>query len=243
MPNYIPKAEQIDSLNEKLTAINDTLKKKNDFTDAVKNLKDVTTKAEEAIEKATTAAESVVSPTATVTKSGMTSTITITDKDGTTTAEVVDGSDATVTKDAVVGALGYEPAEKEGSYELIEIFTVDSKMTVARNVEPDGTPYKFKALRVVASYDGAGEVIQYGYFKAGTSDFAGYIGYNWYEFDVYQSQGMWMSTMHRKTTGDAEYIEQKSFGLLIPLADNPYISKFTIADANPCTINIYAIRA
>ena len=243
MPNYIPKAEQIDVLNEKLTAINDTLKKKNDFTDAVKNLKDVTTKAEEATEKATAAAESVVSPTAKVTKSGDTATITITDKSGTTTAEVVDGSDAEVTKDNVVAALGYEPAEKEGNYELIETFSVESKMAVVRDTEPNGAPYKFKALRVIATYDGTGEVIQYGYFKAGTSDFAGYVGYNWYEMDVYQSQGMWMSTMHRKATGDAEYIEEKSFGGLIPLAENPYISKFTIADANPCTISVYGIRA
>ena len=150
MPNYIPKAEQIDVLNEKLTAINDTLKKKNDFTDAVKNLKDVTTKAEEATEKATAAAESVVSPSAKVTKSGDTTTITITDKSGTTSAEVVDGSDAEVTKDNVVAALGYEPAEKEGNYELIETITLtEDTSSIVRTAEPDGTTYNFERCKVL----------------------------------------------------------------------------------------------
>ena len=182
------------------------------------------------------------SPTATVTKTGDTATITVTDKSGTTTAEVKDGSDATVTKDAVVGALGYEPAEPEGEYELIETITIAAKMSVSRDAEPDGTAYRFKALRVIADYDGIGEVIQYGYFKVG-SDFACYIGYNWYEMDVYQRQNMWMSTMHRKSSGDAEYVEEKSFGLLAPLESHPYITKFTIADASPCTLTVYGIRA
>ena len=182
------------------------------------------------------------SPTATVTKTGDTATITVTDKSGTTTAEVKDGSDATVTKDAVVSALGYEPEKPEGEYELIETITIAAKMSVSRDVEPDGTAYRFKALRVIADYDGTGEVIQYGYFKV-ASDFACYIGYNWYEMDVYQRQNMWMSTMHRKSSGDAEYVEEKSFGLLVPLESHPYITKFTIADASPCTLTVYGIRA
>lgn len=182
------------------------------------------------------------SPTATVTKTGDTATITVTDKSGTTTAEVKDGSDATVTKDAVVSALGYEPEKPEGEYELIETITIAAKMSVSRDVEPDGTAYRFKALRVIADYDGTGEVIQYGYFKVG-SDFACYVGYNWYEMDVYQRQNMWMSTMHRKSSGDAEYVEEKSFGLLAPLETHPYITKFTIADASPCTLTVYGIRA
>ena len=182
------------------------------------------------------------SPTATVTKTGGTATITVTDKSGTTTAEVKDGSDATVTKDAVVSALGYEPEKPEGEYELIETITIAAKMSVSRDVEPDGTAYRFKALRVIADYDGTGEVIQYGYFKV-ASDFACYIGYNWYEMDVYQRQNMWMSTMHRKSSGDAEYVEEKSFGLLVPLESHPYITKFTIADASPCTLTVYGIRA
>ena len=182
------------------------------------------------------------SPTATVTKTGDTATITVTDKSGTTTAEVKDGSDATVTKENVVSALGYEPEKPEREYELIETITIAAKMSVSRDVEPDGTAYRFKALRVIADYDGTGEVIKYGYFKVG-SDFACYIGYNWYEMDVYQRQNMWMSTMHRKSSGDAEYVEEKSFGLLVPLESHPYITKFTIADASPCTLTVYGIRA
>ena len=147
-----------------------------------------------------------------------------------------------VTKDAVVSALGYEPEKPEGEYELIETITIAAKMSVSRDAEPDGTAYRFKALRVIADYDGTGEVIQYGYFKVG-SDFACYIGYNWYEMDVYQRQNMWMSTMHRKSSGDAEYVEEKSFGLLAPLESHPYITKFTIADASPCTLTVYGIRA
>ncbi len=64
------------------------------------------------------------SPTATVVKSGTTATITVTDKDGTTTAEVSDGSDATVTKDSVVSALGYTPEAVPGEYELIDTITL-----------------------------------------------------------------------------------------------------------------------
>ena len=70
------------------------------------------------------------SPTATVTKSGTTTTVTVTDKTGTTTAEVKDGSDATVTKDNIVSALGYEPVKPEGNYELIEEITLTEDTTV-----------------------------------------------------------------------------------------------------------------
>ena len=156
MPNYIPKAEQIDSLNEKLTAINDTLKKKNDFTDAIKNLKNVTTKAEEATEKATTAAESVVSPSATVTKSGDTATITVTDKTGTTTAEVKDGSDATVTKDAVVGALGYIPQTKETGYKhLRTVKLTESIKLLTVNTDEDGNSLKLSHAYIKVTHDGS----------------------------------------------------------------------------------------
>ena len=70
------------------------------------------------------------SPTATVTKTGDTATITVTDKSGTTTAEVKDGSDATVTKDAVVSALGYEPADIPHQFRLIQETTMASGVSV-----------------------------------------------------------------------------------------------------------------
>ena len=302
MADYLPKAEQLDMMNQRLAELNEHLQKREDFTAAMAKLDSATKKAESLTDG--------FSPTATVTQTSTGADVSITDKNGTTNAHIENGSDANVTAENIknalgytpletapvtsvngktgaveiaasdvgaissadgsvqnahladssvttdklaeaermtsaniVGALGYEPVKPEGNYELIETFTVESKMAIVRNTEPDGTAYKFKALRVVATYDGTGEVIQYGYFKAGTSDFAGYIGYNWYQMDVYQSNGMWGSTMHRKSAGDSEYVEIKSFGQLIPLADNPYIRQFSIVDANPCTLNVYAIRA
>ena len=152
MANYIPKAEQFDTLNSKLDAINENLKTRASFVEAVAKMENATEAAEEAATAANTAAAGVVSPTATVTKTGDTATITITDKSGTTTAEVKDGSDATVTKDAVVSALGYEPEKPGGEYELIEtIELTEDTSEIIRTQEPDGTAYKFKAFIIMAT--------------------------------------------------------------------------------------------
>ena len=129
MANYIPKAEQFDTLNSKLDAINENLKTRASFVEAVAKMENATEAAEEAATAANTAASGVVSPTATVTKTGDTATITVTDKSGTTTAEVKDGSDATVTKDAVVSALGYEPEAVQGEYELVDTVTLTEDVT------------------------------------------------------------------------------------------------------------------
>lgn len=115
MPNYIPKAEQFDVLNNKLDAINENLKTRASFVEAVAKM-----------EAATADAEAV---SAKVVKSGSTATITVTDKDGTTTAEVRDGSDATVTKDSVVSALGYTPEAVPGEYQLIDTITLTEDTT------------------------------------------------------------------------------------------------------------------
>ena len=87
------------------------------------------------------------SPTATVSKSGTTTTVTVTDKNGTTTAEVLDGSDASVTKDNVVAALGYTPAEKEGNYELIGTYNTGEEDIGTFNIteEANGNPLRLKA--------------------------------------------------------------------------------------------------
>ena len=130
MANYIPKAEQFDTLNSKLDAINENLKTRASFVEAVAKMENATEAAEEAATAANTAAAGVVSPTATVTKTGDTATITVTDKSGTTTAEVKDGSDATVTKDAVVSALGYEPADIPHQFRLIQETTMASGVSV-----------------------------------------------------------------------------------------------------------------
>ena len=82
-----------------------------------------------------------------VTKSGDTATITITDKSGTTTAEVVDGSDAEVTKDNVVAALGYEPAS--GKYELLKTLATEAEAEmIVINKDEDGQ--LFEATRLIA---------------------------------------------------------------------------------------------
>ena len=70
MANYIPKAEQFDTLNSKLDAINENLKTRASFVEAVAKMENATEAAEEAATAANTAAAGVVSPTATVTKTG-----------------------------------------------------------------------------------------------------------------------------------------------------------------------------
>ena len=150
MANYIPKAEQFDTLNSKLDAINENLKTRASFVEAVAKMENATEAAEKAATTANTAAAGVVSPTATVTKTGDTATITVTDKSGTTTAEVKDGSDATVTKDAVVSALGYAPEAVPDMWTLIETITLtEATKTVSRTAKPDGTVYKLKRLHII----------------------------------------------------------------------------------------------
>ena len=90
------------------------------------------------------------SPTATVSKSGTTTTVTVTDKNGTTTAEVLDGSDASVTKENVVSALGYTPEAQPDTWTLIETITLtEATKTVSRTAKPDGTAYKLKRLHII----------------------------------------------------------------------------------------------
>lgn len=71
-----------------------------------------------------------------------------------------DGSDATVTEASIKSALGYTPADAEEvsslseqivekEWELIEAITVEDAANVfIRDTEPDGTPYRFKRLRI-----------------------------------------------------------------------------------------------
>lgn len=54
-----------------------------------------------------------------------------------------------VTKANVVSALGYEPAEKEGTYELIETITLEEDTaSIERTAEPDGTAYNFSNVAI-----------------------------------------------------------------------------------------------
>jgi hypothetical protein len=94
------------------------------------------------------------SPTATVTKSGTTTTVTVTDKSGTTTAEVKDGSDAAVTKDNIVSALGYEPQEPVGAYELLNTVTTEAVTTMVINKDSDGKTLNLTHMYVAIYGDG-----------------------------------------------------------------------------------------
>lgn len=68
----------------------------------------------------------------------------ITPTDGEYWMEVAEkGSDAAVTEENIVSALGFEP-EKKRRFELIETITLAEDTTsILRTAEPDGTPYKF----------------------------------------------------------------------------------------------------
>lgn len=103
MADYLPKAEQLDTMNAKLAELNEHLQKREDFTAAMAKLDSATQKAE--------SLKDGFSPTATVTQTSTGADISITDKNGTTSASVKNGSDANVTKENVVNALGYTPLE------------------------------------------------------------------------------------------------------------------------------------
>ena len=103
MADYLPKAEQLDTMNAHLAELNEHLQKREDFTTAMAKLDSATQKAESLADG--------FSPTATVTQTSTGADISVTDKNGTTNAHIENGSDANVTKENVVSALGYTPLE------------------------------------------------------------------------------------------------------------------------------------
>ena len=103
MADYLPKAEQLDTMNARLAELNEHLQKREDFTAAMAKLDSATKKAE--------SLKDGFSPTATVTQTSTGADVSITDKNGTTNAHIENGSDANVTKENVVSALGYTPLE------------------------------------------------------------------------------------------------------------------------------------
>ena len=106
MADYLPKAEQLDTMNQRLAELNEHLQKREDFTAAMAKLDSATQKAESLKDGA-----DGFSPVATVTQTSTGADISITDKNGTTSASITNGSDANVTKENVVSALGYTPLE------------------------------------------------------------------------------------------------------------------------------------
>lgn len=59
------------------------------------------------------------------------------------------GSDASVTKENVVAALGYTPEALPDTWTLIEAVTLTEAAKFSRNAKPDGTAYKLKRLHLV----------------------------------------------------------------------------------------------
>ena len=103
MADYLPKAEQLDTMNQRLAELNEHLQKREDFTAAMAKLDSATKKAE--------SLKDGFSPTATVTQTSTGADISVTDKNGTTNAHIENGSDANVTAENIKNALGYTPLE------------------------------------------------------------------------------------------------------------------------------------
>ena len=143
------------------------------------------------------------SPTATVSKSGTTTTVTVTDKSGTTTADVLDGSDASVTKENVVSALGYTPAERDLVY--INSIIIDAESTKMANITTDaqGNSFRLKRILVLITLPTA---------SGDNSLFCGLGDYKWVAycyintctrvlFDVQPAGGdTWYALMYRSTS-------------------------------------------
>lgn len=99
MADYLPKAEQLDTMNAHLAELNEHLQKREDFTAAMAKLDSATEKAE--------SLKDGFSPAATVTQTSTGADISITDKNGTTTASVKNGTDANVTDTETVAVPAY----------------------------------------------------------------------------------------------------------------------------------------
>lgn len=196
------------------------------------------------------------SPTATVSKSGTTTTISVTDRDGTTTAEVKDGSDASVTKENVVAALGYEPQPQEGQYELINSITITEEVTsLTISTDKDNNPFDLVhgyvkticSTSVTTSKSGSiywygssdnGNLSLSGYYQL----FAGTTGNVYYWVHRYGSRVECLYERFNATNSITEAHNVMVKGYTNPHITHAYLyvsAKIPVG----CTIELYGIRA
>ena len=100
MADYLPKAEQLDTMNQRLAELNEHLQKREDFTAAMAKLDSATKKAE--------SLKDGFSPTVSVTETDEGTTITFTDKDGEKVANIKNGKQGDKGDKGDTGATGPE---------------------------------------------------------------------------------------------------------------------------------------
>ncbi len=93
------------------------------------------------------------SPTATVTQTDTGATVTITDAKGTTTADIANGSDASVTTDNIVAALGYTPErDRSGQwYTLYSTQLTEGVNAVTIDRDNDGNTFSVDGIMISLS--------------------------------------------------------------------------------------------
>ena len=226
-------------------SISDAVEKANQ---AAKTADEAVVIAEGAVTEATSAVEKANAATETATtaanKAETAATAAQTIADALTAAKEAgefngkDGSDATVTKDSVVSALGYEPEKKEGNYELIETITTTEAVAILRT----NLAYKKMIVYIYASStQSSGDVSSYFYTDTGASIYSGLqVSSNVvFKMEICVENGH-MKLLHSQTK---TYGRNAAYGATVPDGSSK-IAKFSLTQmAAGATIEIYGIRA
>lgn len=180
------------------------------------------------------------------------------------------GKDAEVTAESITTALGYTPEKETGVYEFIEAITINENdvAIISRTQEPDGTPYKFKAIGlyvhiVSAELPSSNRGFQF-YACKGSFSINGSFMPNMgmqnserYGFgEVFQERGWWKSYGTAGIQNAAWMTHDCGFGgihnraFVTTVAEYPYIDRiyanFNVADYPipvGSEIKIYGVRA
>lgn len=150
----------------------------------------------------------------------------------------------------------------EGVYELIEKYTSAEEAAFVRTQEPDGTPYRFKALFVkfevtgpvqtnlLVAMEALGDGKKLGdFFQTITGD--PYKLRDYTAFEVIQDKGYWRSMTFAATTVSDSYPSAKYSGTMYTLTTSienyPYITKFASSNYYPLPagvkMEIWGVRA
>lgn len=149
-----------------------------------------------------------------------------------------------------------EASDLEGEYELIETFTLDEDAVIDRRNEPNGNPYKFKAIMIYLAVESPTESANLYFYSGGKAIGLSYIGkrtettkaYACYSCEPKYSH--WLSGWKNNwsSTESGAGIDRLNYHRMRDnkVSDYPHITRI-ITTANPLpagtTIEIWGVRA
>lgn len=176
-----------------------------------------------------------------------------------------------MTAENIAAALGYAPANpenvepKHGTYELIETITLtEDVVSIIRTQEPDGTPYKFKAIGVVVSAEigsvncGINMLANYNATRLNTSFINGAISTSVKKYgytQIYPDFGVWTAIGATSVNGFGWTVTQMTGyspmqAFAVKESENPYCTQVVMQVNMPdatipagTVISIYGVRA